>query len=78
VDRIGLDPEAWDDRFRSVTVGGRVILLDWFGVGQRHVVGLFGPHSSHLELLVIPPDTAPIMALACLTMYAPASERPFI
>jgi hypothetical protein len=66
VDRISLDPEAWDHRPGGVTIDGRAILLDWFGAGQRHVVGLFGPHSSHLELLVIPPDTAPIVALACL------------
>jgi hypothetical protein len=78
VDRISADPEAWDHKPRSATIGGRVILLDWFGAGQRHLVGLFGPHSSRLELLVIPPGTAPVVALACLMMQipvAPASER---
>jgi hypothetical protein len=76
VDRISADPEAWDHRPRSATVDGRVIQLDWFGAGQRRVVGLFGPHSSHLELLVIPPDTAPVVALACLMMQTPAPTAP--
>jgi hypothetical protein len=76
VDRISANPEAWDHKPRSARIDGRVILLDWFGAGQRHVVGLFGPHSSHLELLVIPPDTAPVVALACLMMQTPTTAAP--
>lgn len=68
VDRISLDPETWNGRPRTVTIDDRVILLDWFGARHRHTVGLRGPHSSHLDLLVIPSDTASIVALACLTM----------
>lgn len=78
VDRISLDPETWTCRARTVTVDDRVILLDWFGARHSHTVGLRGPHSSHLDLLVIPPDTPTIVALACLTMQtlaASASER---
>jgi hypothetical protein len=76
VDRISLDPETWACRARTVTVDDRVILLDWFGARHRHTVGLRGTHSSHLDLLVIPPDTAPIVALACLTMQTIAASPP--
>lgn len=76
VDRISLDPEAWNAMPRSVTIDDRVILLDWFGARHRHAVGLHGPHSSHLDLLLIPSDTATIVALACLTMRpSDASSR---
>ncbi len=76
VDRISLDPETWACRARTVTVDGRVILLDWFGARHSHTVGLRGAHSSHLDLLVIPPDTAAIVALACLTMLTSAASPP--
>jgi hypothetical protein len=76
VDRVSADPEAWEHRPRSVVVGGREVLLDWFGSGQRHVLGLFGAHASHLELLVIPPGTAPVVALACLMMQPRPGPRP--
>ena len=78
VDRISLDPESWSSRPRTITIDGRVVLLDWFGARHRHTVELRGPHSSHLDLLVIPFDTAPVVALACLTMrtaVAPTPER---
>lgn len=73
VDRISLDPEAWNGRPRTVTVDGRAILLDWFGARHRHTVGLHGPDDLHLVLLVIPPDTPAVVARACLTMPAPAA-----
>jgi hypothetical protein len=70
VDRVGLDPEAWDGRPRRAVVGGRVVALDWFGGGGRHAIELFGPHATHVVLLVIPPDAPLIVALACLAMQA--------
>jgi hypothetical protein len=75
VDRISLDPETWTCRARTVTVDDRVILLDWFGARHSHTVGLRGPHSS-LDLLVIPPDTPTVVALACLTMRTLAVSPP--
>ncbi len=77
VDRISLDPEAWNSRPRTRTLDDRVILLDWFGTGHRHTVGLHGRHGSHLDLLVIPPDTATIVARACLTFPGPRCLRCF-
>ncbi|MHA6781953.1 DUF5994 family protein [Pseudonocardia saturnea] len=76
VDRISLDPETWANRARTVTIDDRVILLDWFGARHSHTVGLRGAHSSHLDLLVIPPNTATIVALACLTMQTLATSPP--
>lgn len=68
VDRVELDPEAWDHRPRRAAVPGRVVALDWFGGGGRHAVELSGPHSTHVALLVIPPDAPLIVALACLSV----------
>jgi hypothetical protein len=76
VDRISLDPETWANRVRTVTIDDRVILLDWFGARHRRTVGLRGTHSSRLDLLVIPPNTATIVALACLTMQTLAASPP--
>lgn len=76
VDRISLGPEAWNSRPCTITIGERVVLLDWFGARQRHTVGLFGPHSSRFDLLVILPDTAMIVALACLTVQIPTESSP--
>lgn len=72
VEQISVDPEAWDRRPATITIGDRVVPLDWFGARERHVIGLLGAHSSYLELLVVPPDTAPIVALACLAMQTRA------
>lgn len=73
VDRISLDPETWTRRARTVTVDERAILLDWFSARHRHTIGLHGTPPAQLDLLVIPPDTPTIVALACLAMPAPTA-----
>lgn len=71
VDQVSLDPDAWDGRAGTLTVDDRVIRLNWFGTRDRHTIGLVLGDSSHLELLMIPPDTATVVAAACLTMVVP-------
>jgi hypothetical protein len=37
-----------------MTIGHRVVRLDWFGAWDAHTIRLLGGDSSHLDLLVIP------------------------
>jgi hypothetical protein len=86
VGRIALNADAWDTRpQRITTLGQQVVRLDWFGACDGHTIRLIGCDSSHLDLLVIPPDTATVLALACLRWwrarirprtYRPVSSRP--
>lgn len=71
VSRIALNADAWDTRPQRVkTAGPRVVRLDWFGAWDAHTIRLIGCDSAHLDLLMIPPDTATVLALVCLGMVA--------
>jgi hypothetical protein len=77
VGRIALNADAWDTRpQRITTLGQQVVRLDWFGACDGHTIRLIGCDSSHLDLLVIPPDTATVLALACLAMVAGQNTSP--
>jgi uncharacterized protein DUF5994 len=73
VHRITLNAAAWDGRPQIVmTVEGREVRLDWFGERDAHTISLIGPRRSRLGLMMIPADTATIIALACLAIAAGA------
>lgn len=79
VHRITLDASAWDGRPQIImTVEGREVRLDWFGAPDAHTISLTGSHRSRLDLMMIPPDTATILALACLAIAAgaPTPDQP--
>lgn len=77
VDRIALNADAWDTRPQQITtVGKQVVRLDWFGAWDAHTIRLIGCDSSHLDLLVIPPDTATALALTCLAIAAGQNTSP--
>lgn len=76
VDRVRLDPEDWDHRPHRITTGGRAVVVERCSGGGRHAVELFGPRSAHLDLLVIPPDTPLVVALACLSLQTPTAAEP--
>jgi hypothetical protein len=68
-DRIALNADAWDTRPQRITTGGQhVVRLDWSGAWDAHTIRLTGRDPSHLDLLVIPPDTATVLALTCLAI----------
>jgi Family of unknown function (DUF5994) len=70
VSRIALNADAWDARPQRITTAGqRVVHLDWSDAGA-HTIRVIGCDSSQLDLLVIPPDTATTLALACLAIAA--------
>lgn len=77
VDRITLSADAWDTRPQHITtVGQQVVGLDWSGVWDAHTIRVTGRDFSHLDLLVIPPDTATALALACLAIAAAQNRSP--
>lgn len=78
VRRITLNAAAWDGRPQTMTVGGRHVQLDWFGTRDTHTISLIGADRSRLDLTMIPPDTATILALYCLAMASSAApaQRP--
>jgi hypothetical protein len=77
VDRIALNTDAWDTRPQQIMiVGQQVVRLDWSGTWDTHTIRLTGRDSSHLNLLVIPPDTATALALTCLAIAAGQNRSP--
>jgi hypothetical protein len=71
--RITLDAAGWDGRPQVImTVEGREVRLDWFGERDAHTISLIGSRRSRLDLMMIPSDTATILALACLAIAAGA------
>jgi hypothetical protein len=79
VRRITLDPAAWDGRPQVITtVEGRDVQLDWFDARDAHTIGLIGSGHSRLDLMMIPPDTAAVLAHVCLAIAAGAlaPQRP--
>jgi Family of unknown function (DUF5994) len=79
VRRIALDAAAWAGRPQTITaVEGREVQLDWFGAPDAHTISLIGSHRSRLDLLMIPPDTATVLAHVGLAIAAgaPTQQRP--
>lgn len=84
VHRITLNAAAWDGRPQVImTIEGREVRLDWFGERDAHTISLIGSRRSRLDLMMIPSDTATILALGCLAIAAGAPtphqpvQRPF-
>jgi hypothetical protein len=76
VRRITLDATAWDGRPEFImTVEGREVQLVWFGARDAHTISLIGSRHSRLDLMMIPPDTAAVLAQVCLAIAAGALTR---
>ncbi|SOD85014.1 DUF5994 family protein [Streptomyces sp. Ag109_G2-15] len=56
VARLGLDRDAWDELPTRMTVGGHIVHIDSFVVGDGTALVTRGGRD-HFSLLVIPPDT---------------------
>jgi hypothetical protein len=77
VDRISLNADAWDTRPQRITTSGQqVVQLDWSGAWDVHTIRVIGCDLSHLDLLVIPPDTATVLARTCLAIAAGQNRSP--
>ena len=79
VHRITLNASAWDARPQTIlSLAGREVRLDWFGERDAHTISLIGSRRSRLGLMMIPSDTATVLALACLAIAAgaPTPQQP--
>jgi hypothetical protein len=70
VARISLNVLAWDALPQEIPAGDRVVQLAWFRACDAHTVRLVGTGAWHLDLLVIPPDTAAVTATAAMAGVA--------
>jgi hypothetical protein len=65
VARVGLDRDAWDKLPTRMTVDGRVVHIDSSAVGDDTALVTRGDRDL-FSLLVIPPDTPPLVARAAM------------
>jgi uncharacterized protein DUF5994 len=66
VARISLNALGWDALPEEIPAGDRVVQLAWFRACDAHTIRLVGTGSWHLDVLVIPPDTAAANAAAAM------------
>jgi len=70
VGRISLSATVWDATPEHIGAGDRVVQVAWFRARDAHTIRLLGGDFWHLDLLVIPPDTAADAAAAALALVA--------
>jgi hypothetical protein len=70
VGRISLSATVWDSTPEQIGVGGRVVQVAWFRARDGHTVRLLAGERWHVDLLVIPPDTAEGAAALALALVA--------
>jgi hypothetical protein len=70
VARISVSASLWDATPEHIRAGAQVVDVAWFRACDAHTIRLLTGGSSHLDLLVIPPETVADTAAAALTMVA--------
>jgi len=70
VARVSLNTTAWDTTLQEITCGDGVVQLVWYRACDAHTIRLLGHENWHLDVLVIPPDTAADTAVAALSGVA--------
>jgi uncharacterized protein DUF5994 len=61
--RVAFNPGSWQPTARRMRAGGRTVRLGWFRALDPHLLNLTGdPGRARLDLLVVPPGTAPAAA----------------
>lgn len=70
VARVSLSATVWDATPQEITACDRVVAVAWFRACDAHTIRLLGGQSWHLDLLVIPSDTAADTAATALALVA--------
>ena len=70
VARVSLNRTAWDTTLQEITCGDGVVQLVWYRACDADTIRLLGGEDWHLDVLVIPPDTAADTAAAALSGVA--------
>ncbi|WP_326556872.1 DUF5994 family protein [Micromonospora sp. NBC_01796] len=72
VERVMLQPTAWDRHPRRIGIGDRVLRVGWFTTLDAGLVILTGQGDLRIDLAVVPPQTAFAVATAAMQ----AASRP--
>jgi len=70
VARVSMNATEWDTTLQQMTCSDGVVQLVWFRASDAHTIRLIGREHWHLDVLVIPPDTAADTAAAALSGVA--------
>ncbi|MGP4101472.1 DUF5994 family protein [Nonomuraea sp. KM90] len=68
--RVGLYRDAWDNIPARIPARGRQVRVGWFLSADPHLITLSVAGTAPITLLVIPPGTANVQAMAALTLAA--------
>lgn len=74
VERVMLQPAAWDWHPRRLLVDGRVVRLGWFTTLDAALVIVTGAGDLRVDLLVIPPQTPLALATAAMVTASRADN----
>jgi hypothetical protein len=66
VARVSLSATVWDATPEQISVGDRIVQVAWVWAPEPRTIRLLGDRFWHVEMLVIPPDTAADAAWAAL------------
>ena len=70
VQRLSVPRDEWDDIPARLTVGGRLVRVDWFVTMPRNTVSVTAASRGPIELLVVPPGTPPEAAQGAMDLAA--------
>jgi hypothetical protein len=68
--RVSLSATVWDATPEQISVGDRIVQVVWVWAPEARTIRLLGDRFWHVEMLVIPPDTAADAAWAALALVA--------
>jgi hypothetical protein len=75
ITRAAYHPELWEPAPRKIRADNRIVRLGWFRTIDPHLVSLTGSGGERVELLVVPPDTAPAAAARAMALAATRGNR---
>jgi Family of unknown function (DUF5994) len=75
ITRAAYNPALWDPAPPKMHAENRTVRLGWFNSIDPHLLSLTGGNGEHVELLVVPPDTAPLTAARAMALAAARRNR---
>jgi hypothetical protein len=75
VTRLVLSVNDWDNHPRRLAVAGRVLRLGYFTSQPTSLLTALCDDGDRVDLLIVPPDTAPSIADAAMRLAATTSNR---
>ena len=66
--RVMLNPEAWDEQPRRISINGRIVRVGWFTTLDTHLLIATTGTDQRIDLLVVPPALSADRAAAATTM----------